>query len=110
MNVHEWTLVKPCEGESVCVYVCTREREIVVSIVCFCIAISQTYIFLAGACDRFRPVSYPMQAHPVDLYPAKCQQAACIMLMIMNNLDPRVAQFPHELITYGGNGSVFSNW
>ena len=43
-------------------------------------------------------------------YPAKCQQAAAIMLMIMNNLDKVVAQHPHELITYGGNGSVFSNW
>eukprot|EP01114_Cavostelium_apophysatum_P015656 TRINITY_DN4313_c0_g1_i1.p1 TRINITY_DN4313_c0_g1~~TRINITY_DN4313_c0_g1_i1.p1 ORF type:complete len:696 (-),score=166.13 TRINITY_DN4313_c0_g1_i1:1-2088(-) len=59
---------------------------------------------------RFRPISYPMKAYPVSYYPAKSQQAASIMLMIQNNLDPRVAQFPHELITYGGNGSVLSNW
>ena len=45
-----------------------------------------------------------------DAYPAKTQQGAAMMLMIQNNLDPRVAQFPHELVTYGGNGSVFSNW
>lgn len=51
-----------------------------------------------------------MKAYPIDMYPAKCRQAAAIMLMIMNNLDPRVAQFPEELITYGGNGSVFQNW
>eukprot|EP00163_Fabomonas_tropica_P015198 TRINITY_DN2774_c0_g2_i2.p1 TRINITY_DN2774_c0_g2~~TRINITY_DN2774_c0_g2_i2.p1 ORF type:complete len:679 (-),score=171.51 TRINITY_DN2774_c0_g2_i2:100-2136(-) len=59
---------------------------------------------------RLRPTEYPMQAYPLDLYPTKIPQAACIMLMIMNNLDPRVAQFPHELITYGGQGAVFSNW
>lgn len=59
---------------------------------------------------RFRPTKYVMKAYPIDWYPAKCQQAACIMLMIQNNLDPKVAQYPHELITYGGNGSVFSNW
>ena len=58
---------------------------------------------------RFRP-TYAMQAYPVGAYPAKCVQAAAIMLMIMNNLDPRVAQFPHELVTYGGNGSVFNCW
>ena len=50
------------------------------------------------------------RAYPLDQYPAKCRQAAAIMHMIMNNLDPRVAQFPHELVTYGGNGQVFSNW
>jgi urocanate hydratase len=59
---------------------------------------------------RFRPTHYPMKAYPIDYYPAKCKQAAAIMLMIQNNLDPKVAQYPHELITYGGNGSVFSNW
>ena len=58
---------------------------------------------------RFRP-DYPMYAHPIDEYPAKCTQAAAIMAMIQNNLDPRVAQHPHELITYGGNGAVFQNW
>ncbi len=58
---------------------------------------------------RFRPV-YPMYARPIDEYPAQCKQAAAIMLMIQNNLDPRVAQHPHELITYGGNGAVFQNW
>lgn len=58
---------------------------------------------------RFRP-SEPMHARPIDQYPAKCKQAAAIMLMIQNNLDPAVAQHPHELITYGGNGAVFQNW
>ncbi len=58
---------------------------------------------------RFRP-TYPMFARPIDAYPARCQQAAAIMLMIQNNLDPAVAQHPHELITYGGNGAVFQNW
>lgn len=58
---------------------------------------------------RFRP-RYPMVARPLDQYPAQCSQAAAIMLMIQNNLDPRVAQHPHELITYGGNGAVFQNW
>lgn len=58
---------------------------------------------------RFRPL-YPMFARPIDQYPAHCQQAAAIMLMIQNNLDPAVAQHPHELITYGGNGAVFQNW
>ena len=59
---------------------------------------------------RFRPTEYDMKAHPIDAYPAKSIHAASIMLMIQNNLDPAVAQFPHELITYGGNGSVFQNW
>ncbi|MEG2070435.1 MAG: urocanate hydratase [Bacteroidales bacterium] len=58
---------------------------------------------------RFRP-DYEMFARPIDQYPAKCKQAAAIMLMIQNNLDPAVAQHPHELITYGGNGAVFQNW
>ena len=59
---------------------------------------------------RLRPTEYEMKAHPLSAYPAKTPQAAAIMLMIQNNLDPAVAQFPHELITYGGNGSVFQNW
>ncbi len=59
---------------------------------------------------RFRPTEYSMEAHPIDAYPACSKQAAAIMLMIQNNLDPQVAQFPHELITYGGNGAVFQNW
>lgn len=58
---------------------------------------------------RFRP-EYAMPARPIHQYPARCQQAAAIMLMIQNNLDPAVAQHPHELITYGGNGAVFQNW
>ena len=58
---------------------------------------------------RFRP-DYEMYARPIDEYPYKSKQAAAIMLMIQNNLDPKVAQHPHELITYGGNGSVFQNW
>ncbi len=58
---------------------------------------------------RFRPLQ-PMHARPIGAYPAKCRQAAAIMLMIQNNLDPRVAQHPHELVTYGGNGTVFQNW
>jgi urocanate hydratase len=58
---------------------------------------------------RFRP-KYEMKARPVEEYPCQSQQAAAIMLMINNNLDPRVAQHPHELITYGGNGAVFQNW
>jgi urocanate hydratase len=58
---------------------------------------------------RFRP-EYDIYARPVSAYPAQCDQAACIMLMIQNNLDPAVAQHPHELITYGGNGAVFQNW
>ncbi len=58
---------------------------------------------------RLRP-EQPMRARPINEYPAKCKQAAAIMLMIQNNLDPAVAQHPHELITYGGNGAVFQNW
>ncbi|MBT3441869.1 MAG: urocanate hydratase [Euryarchaeota archaeon] len=59
---------------------------------------------------RYRPTQYEMKAHPLTAYSSKSLQAASIMLMIQNNLDPAVAQFPHELITYGGNGSVFQNW
>eukprot|EP01133_Synstelium_polycarpum_P010212 gene10212-11898_t len=59
---------------------------------------------------RFRPTQYVMKAYHIDMYPAKLKHAAAIMLMIMNNLDHDIAQFPHELITYGGNGAVFSNW
>jgi len=58
---------------------------------------------------RFRP-DYEMFARSIDEYPARSKQAAAIMLMIQNNLDPKVAQHPHELITYGGNGAVFQNW
>jgi len=58
---------------------------------------------------RFRP-SYEMYARPISEYPGKCEQAKSIMLMIQNNLNPAVAQHPHELITYGGNGAVFQNW
>ena len=58
---------------------------------------------------RFKP-DYELKARPISDYPAKCQQAAAIMLMIDNNLDPAVAQHPQELITYGGNGAVFQNW
>ncbi|NNE31914.1 MAG: urocanate hydratase [Winogradskyella sp.] len=58
---------------------------------------------------RFRP-DYKMYARPIEDYPAKSKQAAAIMLMIQNNLDYAVAQHPHELITYGGNGAVFQNW
>jgi len=58
---------------------------------------------------RFRP-SYSMYARPLEEYPFQCAQAGAIMLMIQNNLDPAVAQHPHELITYGGNGAVFQNW
>ncbi|MBK6777762.1 MAG: urocanate hydratase [Flavobacteriales bacterium] len=58
---------------------------------------------------RLRP-EQPMRARPIGEYPAKSKQAAAIMLMIQNNLDPAVAQHPHELITYGGNGAVFQNW
>jgi urocanate hydratase len=58
---------------------------------------------------RFRP-DYEMYARPISEYPAKTKQAAAIMLMIQNNLNPAVAQHPHELITYGGNGAVFQNW
>ena len=58
---------------------------------------------------RFRP-DYELYARPIEDYPARSKQAAAIMLMIQNNLDPAVAQHPLELITYGGNGSVFQNW
>lgn len=58
---------------------------------------------------RFRP-DYRMYARPIDAYPGKSLQARAIMVMIQNNLDYAVAQHPHELITYGGNGAVFSNW
>ena len=58
---------------------------------------------------RFRP-DYRMYARPISEYPGKCEQAKAIMLMIQNNLDYAVAQHPHELITYGGNGAVFQNW
>lgn len=58
---------------------------------------------------RFKP-SYKMFSRSISEYPANCKQAAAIMLMIQNNLDPRIAQHPDELITYGGNGSVFQNW
>jgi urocanate hydratase len=58
---------------------------------------------------RFKP-DYKIYARPIDEYPAKSRQAAAIMLMIQNNLDPAVAQHPEDLITYGGNGSVFQNW
>ena len=58
---------------------------------------------------RFRP-DYIMYARPIENYPGNCEQAKAIMLMIQNNLDYAVAQHPHELITYGGNGAVFQNW
>ena len=58
---------------------------------------------------RYRP-SYKMYARPINEYPAKSRQAAAIMAMIQNNLDERVAQHPHELIIYGGNGAIFQNW
>ena len=58
---------------------------------------------------RFRP-TYDMHARPIDEYPHRSEQAAAIMMMIQNNLDKAVAQHPHELITYGGNGAVFQNW
>ena len=58
---------------------------------------------------RYRP-DYDIYARPIDDYPARSRQAAAIMLMIQNNLDPRVAQHPHELIIYGGNGAIFQNW
>ena len=58
---------------------------------------------------RYRP-SYEMYARPIDEYPHRSQQAAAIMLMIQNNLNPEVAQHPHELIVYGGNGAIFQNW
>jgi urocanate hydratase len=58
---------------------------------------------------RFKP-EYDMYARPIDEYPAQSQQAAGIMMMMQNNLNPAVAQHPMELITYGGNGAVFQNW
>lgn len=58
---------------------------------------------------RYRP-DYEIHARPIDEYPCNTKQAASIMLMIQNNLDKAVAQHPHELITYGGNGAVFQNW
>jgi urocanate hydratase len=58
---------------------------------------------------RYRP-HYPMYARPIAEYPAKSRHAAAIMMMIQNNLDPKVAQHPYELVTYGGNGTVFQNW
>lgn len=58
---------------------------------------------------RYRP-SYNMYARPIDEYPHRSEQAAAIMLMIQNNLNPEVAQHPHELIVYGGNGAIFQNW
>ena len=58
---------------------------------------------------RFKP-DYAIYARPIQEYPAKCQQAAGIIMMMQNNLDPAVAQHPEELITYGGNGAVFQNW
>ncbi len=58
---------------------------------------------------RYRP-DYDLYARPIDAYPHRSLQAAAIMMMIQNNLDPAVAQHPHELITYGGNGAVFQNW
>ena len=58
---------------------------------------------------RYRP-RYEMKARPISDYPHRSEQAAAIMLMIQNNLDPRVAQHPHELIIYGGNGAIFQNW
>ncbi len=58
---------------------------------------------------RFKP-DHPLKARPIGEYPARSRQAAAIMVMIQNNLDPAVAQHPEELITYGGNGAVFQNW
>ncbi|KAK5968524.1 urocanate hydratase [Trichostrongylus colubriformis] len=58
---------------------------------------------------RFMP-NFDLKAPSLNEIPAKCQQAAAIIMMILNNLDPAVAQFPQELVTYGGNGQVFSNW
>ena len=58
---------------------------------------------------RFRP-DYDIFARPINDYPGQCESAKALMLMIQNNLDPSVAQHPHELITYGGNGAVFQNW
>ena len=58
---------------------------------------------------RYKP-SYKIEAKDFNLFPHKCKSAAAIMLMISNNLDHAIAQHPDELITYGGNGSVFQNW
>uniref|UniRef100_A0A669D900 Urocanate hydratase 1 n=1 Tax=Oreochromis niloticus TaxID=8128 RepID=A0A669D900_ORENI len=63
------------------------------------------HIYMYRFCPTLR-----MRAYPIDQYPCRTRQAAAMMLMIMNNLDPAVAQFPQELVTYGGNGQVFSNW
>uniref|UniRef100_A0AAX7T339 Urocanate hydratase n=1 Tax=Astatotilapia calliptera TaxID=8154 RepID=A0AAX7T339_ASTCA len=63
------------------------------------------HIYMYRFCPTLR-----MRAYPIDQYPCHTRQAAAMMLMIMNNLDPAVAQFPQELVTYGGNGQVFSNW
>uniref|UniRef100_A0A3P8UMB5 urocanate hydratase n=1 Tax=Cynoglossus semilaevis TaxID=244447 RepID=A0A3P8UMB5_CYNSE len=63
------------------------------------------HIYMYRFCPTLR-----MRAYPIDQYPCVTRQAAAIMVMIMNNLDPAVAQFPQELVTYGGNGQVFSNW
>ena len=54
--------------------------------------------------------SLTLRAYPITEIPCKVQQAGAIIHMILNNLDPKVAQFPQELVTYGGNGQVFSNW
>ena len=59
---------------------------------------------------RLRPRDHVIQAHLIGAYPAACVAGAALMLMVQNNLDANVAQFPHELVTYGGNGSAFSNW
>lgn len=58
---------------------------------------------------RFLP-KFPLKAYPIQSFPGNILEAKAIMLMILNNLDPAVAQYPHELVTYGGNGQVFSNW
>ncbi len=71
--------------------------------------LSELKIFGRIYMHRFRP-DYEMFARPIDEYPGACAQAKAIMLMIQNNLNPAVAQHPHELITYGGNGAVFQNW
>ncbi|KAK7896066.1 hypothetical protein WMY93_021391 [Mugilogobius chulae] len=63
------------------------------------------HIYMYRFCPALR-----MKAYPIEEFPCRTRQVAAIMLMIMNNLDPAVAQFPQELVTYGGNGQVFSNW
>lgn len=60
--------------------------------------------------ERLRPIDYSMKAYHIDNYPAKVRACRAIQMMIQNNLDPAVAQYPHQLTTYGGNGCVFSNW